>query len=75
MTDSDPSSSRRDDPDKIAVPHCAGCPFYRLVIPTGLCTAVLPRGRTRHVTGAPHLPPPDWCPLRQADQLVWLRVP
>lgn len=64
-----------DIPKGIAVDNCAGCPFYRWVVPVSLCTVALTtRGTARHITGAPHLPPPRWCPLRKSDHLVTLMV-
>lgn len=68
-----------DIPKGIAVDNCAGCPFYRWVVPRSVCIVSLTaRGTARYITGAPPeregTKPPDWCPLRKQDHLVTLRV-
>jgi hypothetical protein len=59
-------------PERIDVPNCAGCPFYRVM--TLLCTLVPTGAPESLVLVAPVTPPPDWCPLRKADRLVTLRL-
>lgn len=62
----------------IAVDNCAGCPFYRWLVPSSVCIVSLTtRGTARHLTGAPPERAgtvPRWCPLRKQDHLVTLRV-
>jgi hypothetical protein len=66
----------------IVVNNCAGCPF---VVATEsqtepwLCDALQWEGYPREipeqrVAGNRWPDPPDWCPLREADRLVTLRV-
>lgn len=64
----------------IVVEHCASCPFCldRDDGSPWLCdahqdAAPVPREIPEQRTGKTWPPPPDWCPLREADRLVTLR--
>jgi hypothetical protein len=71
-------ASPSSEPTLVTVAACADCPFSRAEIEDEsdewLCTATEDReiGRTQPYKGAPWLPPPKWCPLRQADLVVRL---
>lgn len=65
----------------IVVTDCASCPFVIADESPWLCDALgfdteaNPRQLPDQLTGdVPWPPPPDWCPLREADRLVTLRV-
>lgn len=63
----------------IVVDNCCECPFARdgegRPQDPWLCTVDEPRELTVQAEpGGPWLPPPTWCPLREADRLVTLRV-
>lgn len=63
----------------VPIEHCADCPFARdseVRDEPWLCTV---EEEPREIVvqaerGGPWLPPPAWCPLREADRLVTLRV-
>lgn len=58
-----------------AVTSCASCPYSWIGSGDRLwvCTASEP-GRTIGFDVAHDARPPEWCPLREADRLVTLRV-
>lgn len=69
------------DPITVAVSNCASCPFAYAreddYSDEWTCTAAEDRngflreiGKTQKKPGAPWLPPPTWCPLRQAERVV-----
>ncbi len=71
----------------LTVPGCSTCPFAHAGEEASIddepwsCTARGVRGRFRSLrrndVWGPRgrvLPPPDWCPLRERDRLVTLRV-
>lgn len=64
----------------IIVTDCASCPFVISDEPPWLCdaqgfdTEANPRELPdQRVGGVPWPPPPEWCPLREADRVVTLR--
>jgi hypothetical protein len=67
----------------IIVSYCASCPFVIADEQPWFCDALgfdseanprkLPLS-PQTIGGVPWPPPPDWCPLREADRLVTLRV-
>jgi hypothetical protein len=65
----------------IIVSHCGECCFVDDTAKPWLCDAEgfvdtsAPRPLPGIIAGTPLPPPPDWCPLREADRLVTLRRP
>lgn len=63
----------------IVVTDCASCPFAIADAEPWYCDVLgfevdgEPRKLPQQHRGGEPLPPPEWCPLREADRLVTLR--
>ena len=60
----------------IIVTDCASCPFVIADDGPWLCDAMGfdTEVGPRELPGTAYAPPPEWCPLREADRVVTLRV-